>query len=68
MTEYKKTKAGPRTEGVRRIWLGGWEDSNAPGPYLHSNINGTSRPINKANPFLSTVDLDLTPTPMFQVL
>ena len=66
MTEYKKSKAGPRTEGIRRIWLGGWDDDQAPGPYIHCNINGTSNPINRKNPFLSTVDLDLTPTAMYK--
>ena len=64
MTSVKSSKrnAGPgNKQGTRKITMGNWHGDNG-GCYLRVDINGTSFPVNQANPLLGPNDLDLCAT------
>ena len=64
MTQVKSSKRNSGSgnkQGTRHITMGNWHGDNG-GCYLRVDINGTSHPINQANPLLGPNDLDLNQT------
>ena len=63
LTEYKDSKRrkvnAARTDGVRKITFGQWNDPSIPGSFMYVDINGTSFPCTRACPFLPQYDLQL---------
>ena len=57
----KRNSGSGNKQGTRHITMGNWHGDNG-GCYLRVDINGTSHPINQANPFLGPNDLDLCQT------
>ena len=55
----KVTPDKDRKAGERIISMGQWDDRSRPGLWLTVDINGTSFPINQANPLLSRPEHDL---------
>ena len=64
MTSVKSSKRNAGSgnkQGTRKITMGNWHGYNG-GSYLRVDINGTSFPVNQANPLLGPNDLDLCAT------
>ena len=63
--DYKSSKAAKttpgknNTTGIRKIYLGQYDDASKPGCWLRANINGTSFSVSRANPLLSRPEHDL---------